>query len=61
MDRRGRSRHVNLYDADSGAKVASCSGHAAGIYPVAFSPDGARLATDGFDGQVRLYRASDWP
>jgi WD40 repeat protein len=55
----GAGPHVNLYNAETGAKVASCSGHSAGIYAVTFSPDGSRLATGGFDGQVRFYNSSD--
>ena len=49
---------VNIYDAESGLPLASCKGHAAGIYAVAFSPDSTRVATGGFDGQVRLYSAT---
>jgi len=55
----GAGPSVNLYDAETGALTASCKGHSAGIYSVAFSPDSAHLATGGFDGQVRLYRTAD--
>jgi WD40 repeat protein len=55
----GAGPTVNLYDAETGTKLAACGGHSAGIYAVAFSPDSARLATGGFDGQVRFYNSSD--
>jgi len=55
----GAGASVNIYDADTGVPLASCTGHTAGIYAVAFSPDSSHLATGGFDGQVRLYRAKD--
>jgi WD40 repeat protein len=51
----GAAPEVNVYDAETGARVALCKGHTAGIYTVAFSPDSAVLATAGFDGMVRLY------
>ena len=55
----GAGPSVNIYDAKSGVALASCKGHTAGIYTVAFSPDSAHLATGGFDGQVRLYGTQD--
>lgn len=54
----GAAPEVNIYDADTGARVAACTGHSAGIYAVAFSPDSATLAAGGFDGSVRLYEAA---
>ena len=55
----GAGTAVNIYDAETGDRVASCKGHTAGIYTVAFAPDSATLATGGFDGQVRLYKTAD--
>lgn len=54
-----QSASVNLYDPETGNKTASCTGHTAGIYTVAFSPDSTKLATGGFDGKVRVYNAKD--
>lgn len=54
----GAAPNVTIYDAESGDRVASCSGHSAGIYSIAFSPDGQRLATGGFDGKVRVYNVT---
>jgi WD40 repeat protein len=53
----GAAPEVNVYDAETGAQVAACTGHSAGIYTLAFSPDSGTLATGGFDGTVRLYDA----
>jgi WD40 repeat protein len=51
----GAGPEVNIYDAETGSRLAQAKGHSAGIYTVAFSPDSATLATGGFDGVVRLY------
>jgi WD40 repeat protein len=55
----GAAPGINLYDAEAGNRIATCTGHSAGIYALAFSPDSSRLASGGFDGTVRLYNAAD--
>jgi WD40 repeat protein len=51
----GAAPEVNVYDAETGERVAQCQGHTAGIYALAFSSDSSALAAAGFDGTVRLY------
>jgi len=46
---------INIYQADTGAKVASLRGHLGGINALAFHPSGGQLAAAGFDGVVRIY------
>ncbi len=53
----GVSATVNVYDTESGDRVATCKGHDGGIFVIAFHPDGGQLATGGFDGVVRVYEA----
>lgn len=55
----GAAPTVNLYDPETGARTATCRGHAAGIYSIAFSADGQQIATGGFDGQVRIYKVNE--
>jgi WD40 repeat protein len=55
----GAGPTVNIYDAATGQPSASCKGHTAGIYTIAFAADSTHLATGGFDGQVRIYKTDD--
>jgi len=51
----GMGEEINIYQADTGAKVASLRGHLGGINALAFHPSGRQLAAAGFDGVVRIY------
>jgi WD40 repeat protein len=53
----GSVGEVRVYDAKTGAKVFTLSGHSGTIHAIGYSPDGTRIATGGFDGQVRLFDA----
>jgi mono/diheme cytochrome c family protein len=51
----GSENDAKVYDAKSGSKIATLTGHEGGIFAIAFSPDGKRVATGGYDGMVRLF------
>ncbi len=54
----GIGSEAPIYDAESGRRIAACTGHSGGIFTIAFHPGGKQLATAGFDGVVRLYDAA---
>jgi WD40 repeat protein len=49
------SGDVRLWDADSGQRIGSFSGHGARVWRLAFSPDGNLLATASSDRTARLW------
>ncbi len=48
-----------LYDAASGHRIATLAGHTGAARALAFSRDGAQLASGGADGQVLVWNAHD--
>ncbi len=53
------SPKVQVCDATSGQRVLSLRGHRAGVWDVAYSPDGSRIATASHDGTLKLWNAAN--
>ncbi len=52
------SGSARIYQTDDGKLLHELVGHKAGVYAVAFRPDGQHVATGGMDGSVRLFDAA---
>ena len=46
---------VRLWDVDAGKERAILRGHTEGVTCVAFAPDGKALASNAFDGTIRVW------
>ena len=46
---------MRIWDSMTGKELLALKGHADGVYSVAFSPDGQRLASASQDGSIQLW------
>jgi WD40 repeat protein len=54
-----RNGDVKLWNPTSGEAVASLEGHPTCVWSVAFTPDGAKLITSGYDGKVMVWSIAE--
>ncbi len=52
------SPQAKLFDSDDGRELARLRGHTASILALAFTPDGARIASSSIDGTVKIWEAA---
>jgi len=50
-----RPGDVMLWDAKTGAQIASLEGNTSNVWSIAFSPDGKTLLTSSYDGKVMVW------
>ena len=55
----GGANGVRLFEATRGEETGRDADYSGNSYSVQFSPDGRRLLTTSYDGQVRLYAVND--
>lgn len=53
----GEGGAARIYNTNDGKLLFELPGHTRGVFSVAFSPDGKRVATGGFEGKVRIFDA----
>ena len=54
----GADRQLHVIAVDSGVEVLSIEGHSDFIHSVTYSPDGRRIASYGYAGELRLWDAA---
>lgn len=56
----GDGPDIHILDASLGTEIESLHGHLGAVTGLSFSPDGALLASDSWDGTLRLWDSATW-